>query len=371
MMRIRSHIRLVSILLAGIAGAGVLTIGFGLTPLSGSVFGPMLGLGPKPDFSLSSNSPITLTQGQTRTVSVTITSINHLSGDASVTAILATASGTPPVVSTTQSSVKLTPNGNASLSVTITTTNSTTLGNYNIKVTGMSGSLGHSLNVALTVNGSVPGEALNFKSYAVNSNTNLTLTIQNFGSINTRFVSYYVQDASLDQNNLVSWNGPIITPGQTRNVTILIGASCNGCVRVGSAFNFTTYGAYRITLVTALNNQFTFTIGQFSNGEAMALDAFSFSSSTNVTMYMRSTGTVSIQLAAYSVKDASGDYYTMTSFPGPTIAVNQVVPVAFTIGSSCSGCTLTGSPFTFNPGYSYTITITSARNTPFTYVVTR
>jgi hypothetical protein len=163
----------------------------------------------------------------------------------------------------------------------------------------------------------------------------------------------------------------VLTSTVLSHVTILIGSSCGSCSRVGSAFNFTANGAYKITLVTQLNNQFTFTIGQISNGEALAMDAFTFSSSTNVTMFMRNTGTVSIQLAAYSVKDASGDYYTMTSFPGPTIAVNQVVPLAFTIGSSCSSCTLTGSPFTFNPGYSYTITITSSRNTPFTYVVTR
>ena len=84
-MVIRGHLRLLSVLLAALAGAGLLTVGFGLTPLSGSVFGSILGLGPKGDFSLSSNSPVTVPQGQTGTVEISVTSVNHFRGDVSFT----------------------------------------------------------------------------------------------------------------------------------------------------------------------------------------------------------------------------------------------------------------------------------------------
>src|SRR6266568_879958 len=140
-MKIRGHIRLVSVLLAGLAGAGLLTVGFGLTPLSGSIFGPYFGLGSKGDFSLSSNSPIT----------VTLTSVNRLSGDVGVTATLTTSSTTPPVVSTSQSSVKLTPGGTVSFSVNVATLSSTSLGYYNISLQGKTGTVSHSINLSVDV----------------------------------------------------------------------------------------------------------------------------------------------------------------------------------------------------------------------------
>src|SRR3989442_15330005 len=150
-MLIRTHIRLVSALIASLAGAGLLTIGFGLTPLSGSVLGPMLGLGPKGEFSLSSNSPLTISPGQTGTISVTVTSMNHLSGDVSVTATLATSFSAPPVVRTSQSSVKLTPDETVSFSVMIKTTSSTSLGYYNVTVQGKTGTLSHSTILSVRV----------------------------------------------------------------------------------------------------------------------------------------------------------------------------------------------------------------------------
>src|SRR5713226_2483532 len=107
-MSIRKHVRLLSLLLAGLAGAGLLAVGFGLTPLSGSVLGSMLGLGPKGDFSLTSDSSfVAVQQGYTGTVSITLTSLNHFSGDVSITATI-TSSANTPAVTTSQSSVKLT-----------------------------------------------------------------------------------------------------------------------------------------------------------------------------------------------------------------------------------------------------------------------
>lgn len=476
----RRHLRLASLLLTGLAGAGLLTVGFGLTPLSGSVFGSMLGLGPKGDFSITFGSNfLAVPQGSTGTDSITVTGLNHFTGDVSITATITT-SANPPVVKPSQSSVKLSPEATASLSVTVSTTSSTTLGYYNITVqgktgslshsitilahvtpppppptpdfslysnpssltttqgayvtatltissilsysgkvvlttsiypsgvnsprvslnlttlllpaagsntttivvnafnatagyytitvTGTSGTLNHTISVGLSVNPA--GEALNFVSYAFSSSTNATLYIQNFGSGTTTLVSYYVVDANRDQYFLNNWNGPAIASGQLGIATILIGASCNRCVLTGSAFNFTQGNSYTIVLVTGRNNVFTFTIAQ-SSREHLGMDAFAFTSGTNLTMYIRNTGNVPVQLTAYYVIDTSGDSYHLTPYSGPTIPLTQVAAVYVAIGSSCPSCTLSGSAFTFMAGYSYTIILVTSTNQQFTFTVNR
>src|SRR3989441_4294259 len=478
-MKIRGHIRLVSVLLAALAGAGLLTVGFGLTPLSGSIFGPYFGLGSKGDFSLSSNSPITVTQGETGTISVTVTSVNRLSGDVGVTATLTTSSTTPPVVSTSQSSVKLTPGGTVSFSVNVATLSSTSLGYYNISlqgktgtvshsitlsadvtqppspdfsisaspssmlvaigsnstgtltvssllgysgivalsavvspvatdhptvsikltslnlldgatnstmiivhptnytvgyynivVTGVSGSLSHPLTIPLTVYGGRRG-ASSYPSFSIDPRTQVTLTGQNPGVPNRRFLSYYVVDGSLNQYNLASWNGPTLNPAQTGTLTIQIGASCTGCILSGSPFNFANGYSYGITLVTATGSQFTWVIGQSASQEHLSFQGSNFSSGANVTVTLRNTGAISIQLSAYSARDANGNAYSLSPFPGPTLATNQAALVSFTIGSGCPSCRLLGNPFTFNPGYSYWIVITTSGGSIFLFQVFR
>jgi hypothetical protein len=444
----------------------------------------MLGFGSKGDFSLSSGSPVTVSQGQTGTISVTVTSVDHFSGDVSVTATLATIGNSPPVVATSQSSVKLTPDETVSFSVTVSTTSSTTLGYYNITVQGKTSTLSHSitvsahvtpppppptpdfslsssstwittnqgtsvtttltvssilsysgnvaltvtiypsginspsvslnrsslilpaggsntttmfvntfnatvrtysisitgislshthtLDVTLTVNRVVGTESLYLEFYSFTSATSANLLVRNFGSATTSLVSYYVTDASGDKYTLASWNGPVMSPNQLGNATILIGASCSGCVLSGSAFTFTQGNSYVITLVTRYSNQFSYMF-TLSAQEALSLDSYSFptASSTNVTLYIRNTGSVSVQLSSYYVRDASGDTYALTSFAGPTIAPNSVAPVVVKIGSSCPSCVLTGNPFTFTSGNSYTILFVTSRNNQFTFTIVK
>jgi hypothetical protein len=255
-MGLRTHIRLLAVLLAGLAGASVLVVGFGLTPLSGSVFGCWLGLGSNGDFSFKSTSPITITEGGRGIIAVTVTSTNHLSGNVTVSATLATSASKPPAVSTNESSVKLNPNASTSFLVVVSTTTSTTLGNYTITVQGKIGSVCHSIIVSADV-----------------------------------------------------------------------------------------------------------------SGEALAWDSYSLASSTNLTVYIRDTGTVSVQLVSYSVKDLAGDYYYWNSYPGPTIAVGQVIPIDVTINTSCPSCSLSGNSFTFIYGYSYTISFTSSQGRVFPFSI--
>jgi uncharacterized protein (UPF0179 family) len=475
-MGIRKHIRLLSVLLVGLAGAGLLTVGLGLTPLSGSVFGSNFGFGPKGDFSLSSGSPATVPQGHAGTISITVTGVNHLSGDVSITVTLATSTSTPPVVASSQSSVKLNPDstatssttlgyynitvqgktstlshsitvsaqvtpppppptpdfslssnpswltasqgsyvtavltvssvlsysGNVALTATVSpsgtnspsvslnltrlllpaaganattlvvNTSNATAAYYSIAITGISGSLTHTLYITLSVTPFTGTESLYVQSVYINTPTNATLTIQNTGSVTSTLVAYYVTDFTGAQYSLTSWNGPVITPSAVATATILIGASCSRCVLTGAAFVFTQGNTYQVTLVTRYNNQFmvTFTIPTVSR-EALNLENFAFNSSTSVILDIRNTGTATVQLVSYYVKDSSGNQYALVSYSGPTIAPNQVAVVTVRIGSSCPNCTLSGTPFTFTVGSSYTIVFVTARNNQFSFTVTR
>ena len=95
--------------------------------------------------------------------------------------------------------------------------------------------------------------------------------------------------------------------------------------------------------------------------EALSVEASQVNSPTNVTLTVRSVGLASVGLVSYSVKDAAGNQYTKTNWAGPTISTNTVAVINIVID---------GSAFTFQSRYSYTITVTSARNNIFTFTVT-
>jgi len=103
-----------------------------------------------------------------------------------------------------------------------------------------------------------------------------------------------------------------------------------------------------------------------------------FSNSTSMTAYINNLGTANATLQTYYVKDASGNsyQYSYATGAGPTIAPNANIAITFKIGvagsgGSCSGCTLSGSAYTFTSGYSYTVLMITTRNNQFTFSVTR
>jgi hypothetical protein len=108
--------------------------------------------------------------------------------------------------------------------------------------------------------------------------------------------------------------------------------------------------------------------------EFLNMDAYAFgagSLTNNVTLYLRNAGTCNIALRSYYVKDAGGNQYALVSWSGPTIAPNSVIATAILIGSACPSCTLVGTAFSFQSGYSYTIVIVTSRNNQFRFTVTK
>ena len=106
----------------------------------------------QPDFSISANpASITLQRGASASSTVTVTSLNGFGGTVALTDSISPATSNPPVISLSSSSLTLSSGGSAGSILTIATTSSTTSGSYTVLVTGTSGSLSHSVNLALTV----------------------------------------------------------------------------------------------------------------------------------------------------------------------------------------------------------------------------
>jgi len=121
--------------------------------------------------------------------------------------------------------------------------------------------------------------------------------------------------------------------------------------------------------------------------EAMNIENYAFNSNVNVTLDLRNTGSASITLNSYYVKDSSGNQWSRLTWQTDSsgqhpaaISPNALGIVYVSIGTSptgtggaCgSGCTPTGGSFTtFNTGFSYTIVVVTSRNDQFSFTVTK
>ncbi len=368
-MGIRKHVRLLSALLVGLAGAGLLTVGFGLTPLTGSIFR----LGSQGDFSMSSNSPVTVPQSSTGTVTITVASTNHFSGDLSVTASLTTGANTPPIVKTSLSSVSLSSDAIGSFTVTVTATSSTTLGYYNITVQGKTSTLSHSMTISADVTPPPPPPTPDFY---LSSNPSSLTTPRGTSTTATLTISSILSYSGNVALSATIYPSGINSPRVSLNLTTLIlrAGATNATTLIANAFN-STAGSYTI--------QITGTSGTHTNTiyislsvtapvgrEILYLEFYIFFSPTNATLYIRNGGTLTSTLTAYYVTDTSGDQYALTSWNGPVINPNQLGPAKILIGASCSGCTRTGSAFTFTPGNSYTVSVITSYGGQFMFTIT-
>ena len=111
--------------------------------------------------------------------------------------------------------------------------------------------------------------------------------------------------------------------------------------------------------------------------ETIQYDSFTYASTTNLTIFVRNSGSVQVALQTYYVKDANGNQYTMSPWsPQPSVTPNAVTAVNILVAGACpAGCTYSnGAPsggFTFVSGNSYTITVITTRNNQFTWSFTK
>jgi len=114
--------------------------------------------------------------------------------------------------------------------------------------------------------------------------------------------------------------------------------------------------------------------------EALNMDSYSFPSTTNVTLYIRDSGSVAVNFATYYVKDNLGNSWQLQNWSptGTPIQPNAVLALNLAIGSGAggcgSGCQYTGTSggfATFVGGNSYTVLLVTTRNNQFSFTVTK
>lgn len=215
------------------------------------------------DFTIASSpGSITNPMGSTNTTTITVTSHNGYTGNISLTF---TAPFGYFTITGGQNPLRLTVAGTASTTLTITTSSSTALGTYGIMVTGTSGSRSHSTTISVQVVDPNPVivESLKLNSHTFNNSTSLTLSLANTGNGTITLQSYTIRDSSGNAWTTTSWTGPTIPVNGVGTATILIGPSCPTCIFTGLPGAFLTFlpgQTYTVTVTTARNNPFTYTV---------------------------------------------------------------------------------------------------------------
>jgi len=154
---------------------------------------------------------------------------------------------------------------------------------------------------------------------------------------------------------------------QSYSIDVAIAAGQNGTFTTVQDADSETW----IPVKTSCGNQI---MTAWASGETYAENiaptSVAFEDSTHVAVDLQNNGTETATLTTYYVTDSSGNEYTFANWSGPSIAPNSVTTTTFSIGSSCSQCTLHGSAFAFTSGHQYTIQVVTGRGNLFTFTVT-
>ena len=324
------------------------------------------------DYSLSSSSPtMTVSQGSSATTTITVTSLN---GFDLATGLGTTISGSGLSASLSPTIVTPSMGGKATSVLTVNASPSTPPGSYSITVSSSGGTKTHSTTISVTVAAAdfaiaTPVYPLQIQQGSVNATT---VTFTALGT----FSGTVLLSAS------TAFGSGIAVTGSPSSLILATGTSAVSTLTVYALSSATVNSTYTVTVIGSsgtithsTNIPVKIVQGGIVTGrESLNLESFAFTSNTHVTLYIRNTGSASVSLVGYYVKDSSGNQWALISWSGPTIAVNAVANTVINIGTSCSSCTYSGTSggFTqFIAGYSYTITIITARNNQFTFSVTR
>ena len=105
-----------------------------------------------PDFTITANpTSLTISRGSQGTSTITLTSVGGFTGTVSISDSLSPSLRHPPSTSLSAATVTLAPGGTGSLILTITTNKHTSTGAYTVTISAVSGSISHSITIALTV----------------------------------------------------------------------------------------------------------------------------------------------------------------------------------------------------------------------------
>ncbi len=105
--------------------------------------------------------------------------------------------------------------------------------------------------------------------------------------------------------------------------------------------------------------------------EILSFENQRYNNATSVTLFLRNTGTAPITLVSYYVEDLSGNECAkLTGWSnGPYAPTTLAQPSLSIPASPSTTCSWTGSPFTFQNGNVYTITLVTAHNSQFSFTI--
>ena len=112
-----------------------------------------------------------------------------------------------------------------------------------------------------------------------------------------------------------------------------------------------------------------------TNGhESLVLENQGYNTANNsTTLYLRNIGNIPTTLASYYIQDSNRDQCAKpTGWTQGPYAPSQLAIVQLSIPSPPSTyCTWTGTPFTFQPGNTYTVIVVTSHNDQFSFTIQR
>jgi hypothetical protein len=362
-MRLNKRVSIWSLVLIALAVTGLIVVT--MTPLVTSLLTPK----PQQDFTMSPDrGSLSIVAGYSDTVTLSLGSLNGFDGNIGLTDTVAPGTNGPSVQ--LNPTVALSSGGGGVDQAVISTTSSMT-GNYTITFLASTTTLSHSTIVSLRVTPTPPPPPPDFTLSASPASLNSCYGSILVSTITAYSISGYSGNVALTANITPVSSGTNATLTPTM-VALASGGNANSTMTVHT--NSTGTYTIGITGVSGTHShllQIPLVVGPCVGREALNMENNFFASSTNVSLWLRNTGTASITLVSYYVRDSSGNQYSLNSWNGPVIPVNNLGLAKILIGSSCPGCVLTGTAFTFTAGNSYTITVVTSRNNQFTFTVIR
>ena len=105
--------------------------------------------------------------------------------------------------------------------------------------------------------------------------------------------------------------------------------------------------------------------------DSLVMDSAVFPTNSSVTLYLRQAGNATATLTSYKVTEDSGASYSLTTWAAPTIPPSTAITTDILIGNSCPSCTITGNPFAFRSGQTYSITVYTSDGNQFSFQARR
>lgn len=313
----------------------------------------------------------TMAQGASAHSSISIISVNGYAGSVALSLFFPGAK-LPALLS--PSSVTVPAGGIVKSTLTITSSNSTSAGNYTIVVIGVSSSHGKPSYASSML----AVQIISDQDFTITSSPSIVLNPAGFtNTTNIVLSSVNSYSGTIALSVTVPFGYITVTGGQSP-ITLTPGGTASSMLQIITSSS-TVLGTYNITVTgTSGPHTHTTTISLAVVApnpptiEALTLNSHTFNSSTNLTLFLQNTGSTNVTLQSYSVRDLSIEAWTLSSWAGPTIT-SSISPATILIGPSCNNCIYTGivGLFTqFIPGHTYIVTVTTAQNNKFSFSLT-